>query len=69
MFNFSCLNSDLLFIVKWFIFLIDLLSLNESNYQNAEIQLEQLERLHCEDTYRHPMITHIIDSCRIPSLN
>ena len=32
-------------------------------------KLEQLERLHSEDTSRNPMITHIIDSYWIPSQN
>ena len=29
------------------------------------LKLEQLERLHSEDTQCHPMITHIIDSSQV----
>ena len=32
-------------------------------------KLEQLERLRSEDTPRHLMITHTIESCWIPSQN
>ena len=31
------------------------------------LQLEQLERLHSENTPHRPMITHTIDSYQIPS--
>ena len=35
----------------------------------AQIELEQLERLRSEDTPRHLMITHTIESCWIPRQN
>ena len=40
---------------------------NANQPSHSEIQLEQLERLHSEDTPHHLMITHTIESYWIPS--
>ena len=37
--------------------------------QRQQLQMEQLERLRSDNTSRHPMITHAIDSYCIPSQN
>ena len=36
---------------------------------NTKLKLEQLERLRSEDTPRHLMITHTIESCWLLSQN
>ena len=46
-----------------------LMTLSWNNHAHAELsyKLEQLERLHSEDTPRRLMITHTIESYWIPS--